>query len=298
MKLHSILIFLIIIIISVSSEEWDFILMSDWHGAEYFARFPGRNTSFYQMKLPGLKYVHDTYGGDFVLMPGDTNDGTWFTEKFGERFPDANNPQDTVLEAGKNCYGTMKAMFSDAGYDRILVAIGDHELGDNGWRPNGPKTLSVPQYRESFVRALYFDRETNQYIYKEKIGNIPSTPWHTEFKHTSFAYRHKNALIVTVDNFYQVSDDTDFFKPDQGIGGNGVITGDVVDEHLTWFERVLREGRKDSGIKHIFVQSHLPVLQPVRRVNSSSMFIDRAQDSQFWKIMRKHHVDIYFAGEN
>uniref|UniRef100_A0A7S3PU33 Laminin G domain-containing protein n=1 Tax=Chaetoceros debilis TaxID=122233 RepID=A0A7S3PU33_9STRA len=296
MKLYSILIFLLRII-SASSEEWDFILMSDWHGAEYFARFPGKDTFFYQMKLQELKYVNETYGGDFVLMPGDTNDGNWFTEKFVEKFSDADNPQDAVLEAGKNCYVTMRDMFYEAGYERILVAIGDHELGDNGWKPNDPKTLSVSQYRESFVRALYFDRETDQYMYKEKIGDAPSTPWHTEFRHTSFALRHKDTLIVTVDNFYQVSDDNDFFDPKQGIGGNGVITGDVVDKHLVWFERVLSEGKRDPSIKHIFVQSHLPVLQPVRKLNSSSMFIDRAHHSQFWKIMRKYDVDIYFAGE-
>jgi hypothetical protein len=62
-------------------------------------------------------------------------------------------------------------------------------------------------------------------------------------------------------------------------------------------DHVLSEARKDSSIKHIFVQAHLPVLQPVRRVNSSGMLMDDEMESDFWKTLRKHKVDIYFAGE-
>ena len=49
----------------------------------------------------------------------------------------------------------MKSLFADSGYDKILVAIGDHELGDNYWAPNDSKTLSVPEFRKSFTDALY-----------------------------------------------------------------------------------------------------------------------------------------------
>jgi hypothetical protein len=62
-------------------------------------------------------------------------------------------------------------------------------------------------------------------------------------------------------------------------------------------DKVLSEAGKDSSIKHIFVQSHLPVLQPVRRINSSGMLMDDEMESGFWKTLRKHKVDIYFAGE-
>ena len=102
--------------------------------------------------------------------------------------------------------------------------------------------------------------------------------------------QHKNVLFVTVDVFHQED-------PDKNIGKQGSVTGAVVGKHLKWLDHVLSEARKDSGIKHIFVQAHLPVLQPVRRVNSSGMLMDDEMESDFWKTLRKHKVDIYFAGE-
>jgi hypothetical protein len=45
------------------------------------------------------------------------------------------------------------------------------------------------------------------------------------------------------------------------------------------------------------VQSHLPVIYPVRKVSSSGMLIDNGVDNPFWQLMRKYQVDIYFAGE-
>jgi hypothetical protein len=75
------------------------------------------------------------------------------------------------------------------------------------------------------------------------------------------------------------------------------VIGTVVGEHLQWLEEVLSEARKDAGIKHILVQSHLPVIYPVRKVNSSGMLMDDGIENPFWKLLRKYKVDIYFAGE-
>ena len=46
-----------------------------------------------------------------------------------------------------------------------------------------------------------------------------------------------------------------------------------------------------------FVQSHLPILQPVRKENSSGQFLDGAQESELWKAMEEGGVDVYFAGD-
>ena len=101
---------------------------------------------------------------------------------------------------------------------------------------------------------------------------------------------------MTIDAFVIVSED-DFMDRENGLGGEGIMTGDVIGPHLKWFEDILKEARKDDTIKHIIVQSHLPILQPVRRAKSSSMFFDRAENSEFWKIMVQYEVDVYFAGE-
>ena len=87
------------------------------------------------------------------------------------------------------------------------------------------------------------------------------------------------------------------FSRPKGIGGEGVVTGTVTGSHLEWFKFILREAKKDTTIQHIFVQAHLPILQPVRKINSSSMFMDYGEESGFWKTMVKYKVDIYFAGE-
>jgi len=126
------------------------------------------------------------------------------------------------------------------------------------------------------------------------MGNIysrmASLEQRTPFAYTSFAHVHKYVLFVTVDVFYQISDALFFDRREGGLGGEGVITGDVAGSHLEWFEYVLKEARMDTTIKHILVQGHLPIL-------TSAMFFDRAENSPFWKTMVKYGVDIYFAGE-
>ena len=116
-------------------------------------------------------------------------------------------------------------------------------------------------------------------------------------ENTSYAYRHKNSLFITVDAFKQVTSDNPYLDRTNGAGGEGVVTCSVTGRHLNWFELILREARKDKSIKHIFVQSHLPILQPVRKVVCSGQFMDFGEESEFWKLMKDYAVDVYFAGE-
>ena len=277
---------------------WDYLVMSDWHGAEFYAHSPGSQSDLYKKQLVTLTGIHDKFGGDLVILPGDTNDGKWFRTEWINKFFPGLPPKEAVWKGGINCYSTIKSLFAESGYETFFLAIGDHELGDNYWGPKSDKTDSLPEYRQSFAKALYMHPESGEYLFKNDfIGNAPPTPYDTEFEYTSFARLHKNVLFVTVDSFYQITRERDFLDRKNGLGGEGTVTGDVAGSHLEWFEFVLSEAQKDDGIKHIIVQSHLPVLQPVRKVQSSSMFLDRAEDSEFWKIMVKYGVDAYFAGE-
>ena len=47
----------------------------------------------------------------------------------------------------------------------------------------------------------------------------------------------------------------------------------------------------------IFVQAHVPIQQPVRKVRCSGQYFDLGVESPFWKAMEKYGVDVYFAGE-
>ena len=67
--------------------------------------------------------------------------------------------------------------------------------------------------------------------------------------------------------------------------------------HLDWLDKVLQAGNEESAVKHIFVQGHFPVLYPVRKNKSSGQIMSYNENSEFWKMLRKHNVDIYFCGE-
>jgi len=280
------------------AQKWSMIVVADWHGAESFVKYPDIHSTKGggQAHLDHITYINKTFGGDLVMMPGDSNTGIWYTENFIESFSPNSTPQEVVLRAGKNCYTTMRELYRKAGYEKILIAVGDHELGGNQWgqeiRAN--KVNSLLQYRQVFVEG--FNKEaTGEFRYQTNIGEKPPNPKGTVFEFTSYAHRHKNVLFITVDVFKR--HDEDFFDRANGLGGEGVISCSVDGKQLQWFENVLIEAKKNSSIKHIFVQSHIPIVQPVRKVSSSGQFMDYGEDSKFWKIMVKYGVDIYFAGE-
>jgi hypothetical protein len=163
-------------------------------------------------------------------------------------------------------------------------------MGDNPWPAGSAVARCQPQFRGAFAKELNINPDGGRFLYSEPIGKAASRPLGTKYENTSYAYRHKNVLFVTLDAFHQEN-------PDEVIGPEGSVTGTITGPHLEWLEEVLSEARKDSGIKHILVQSHLPVIYPVRKVNSSGMMIDDGIENLFWKVLRKYKVDIYFAGE-
>ena len=135
-------------------------------------------------------------------------------------------------------------------------------------------------------------------LYHQDINGVPATPIGTLFEGTSYAVQVKNALCITLDVFKPVGDQTEnYIDREKGFGGEGAITGDVDSDHLEWFVRILAAGNQEPSIQHIFLLSHLPILQPVRKENSSGQFPDGAQESDLWKAMEEGGVDVYFAGD-
>ncbi|MCK5175413.1 MAG: hypothetical protein KAR47_18610, partial [Planctomycetes bacterium] len=99
-----------------------------------------------------------------------------------------------------------------------------------------------------------------------------------------------NVLFVTMDVFRQ----DDFVTR---LGEEGTIVGDCEGAHMQWFRDVLAEAADIASIKHIIVQSHLPVIYPVRKYASSGMMMEHTTDSSFMQAMRDGNVDLYLAGE-
>lgn len=275
-------------------KTWNFIVMADPHFAEKYASKPYFSSS--DDHVLTLAHIYNNHGGDLVMIPGDTNYGQWDTDRFRNNFFPEMEREEVVLTAGKNCFSTIRKLFKKIGWNKLLIAIGDHELGDNDWVAGSNKVKFLPAFRKAFVDSLYRDYETGYFMYSKKIGDAPSTPWGSEFQFTSFAHVHKNVLIVTVDEFL-LTDQSDYFDRAKGVGGNGVVTGDITGRHLDWFVNVLKEARADETVKHIIVQGHLPIIQPVRSVRSSSLYLDNNENSAFWKAMEQYKVDIYFSGE-
>lgn len=277
-------------------ESWRLITIADWHGAENYVLRPELNDASFSKnsgKYRVLKSIKQNYGGELVLLPGDSNSGKWYEEEFLDLL-DVKTSEEAVLKAGKNCYQSMIFMFKKAGYSTLLMALADHEIGDNPWGKEDLKTKLLPQYRQIFAES-FNKNKAGSFLYTEPIGNAASRPLGTIFEETSYAYRYKNVLFVTVDAFKPLSND--FYRRKRSVGGQGSVTGTVDGEHLDWFKDVLSEARKDPTIRHILVQAHLPILEPVRTINSSGMFFDKGENSQFFKAMQQFNVDVYFAGE-
>merc|ERR1740124_1378400 len=203
--------------------------------------------------------------------------------------------RDRILQAGRNCYGTTKKVFKEAGYEHMLMAVGDHELGGNSWGPRSVKYDSLDVFRQGLYEGFNEEPTTGLFLFNKAIGSAPSRPMKTQFRQTSFAYQHKNVLFITLDAFLKLADN--FMDRELGLGGEGAMSCTVEGEHLIWFEHVLQEAKKDQTIKHIIVQAHLPIIQPVRKINCSGQFMDRGEESALWKTMVKYEVDIYLAGE-
>ena len=100
-----------------------------------------------------VKFLSRNYGGEFVLIPGDTNAGQWDRTNLRSTLSGltGNNltSQETVLEAGKRCYGGMLNSFRIGGYAKILLAHGDHEAGEF--------SVFLYAYLEIYVRPRMFE---------------------------------------------------------------------------------------------------------------------------------------------
>ncbi len=173
-------------------------------------------------------------------------------------------------------------------------------IGGNPWSYKTSKIKAgLDNYREPFVQSMNRNSD-NTFIGNgfgnEQIGDL-SRPIGTPFENTSLAYVHKNSLFITVDVYNQISKKKRYFNRKKSFGGEGLVTCTVRGKHLKWFVNVLKLGRSDPSIDHIFVQAHVPILQPVRKNDCSGQFFDGAENSPFWKTMRKYKVDVYFAGE-
>lgn len=268
---------------------WSFVSAPDWHAGEREVSPPVDSMQIEQQ----LNAINDMKGcnPELLLIDGDLAAGPWVGQKWITQFAPGGTQQEAIINVCQVAYGNLKQRFEENGFTKMLVGIGDHEIGeDSNWKPGSEVSRLLPVYRDAFQRIWNRD-EQGRFIYSDPIGSAASRPIGTAWENTSFAYKYKNVLFVTVDIYNQPD-------PDKPVGYlQRSINGDMPKEHLQWFENVLKEARKDSQIKHIIVQAHSPIIAPVRGQKTSMLYIEELDKSSFWKAMQKYRVDLYFAGE-
>ncbi|MEX0326392.1 MAG: LamG-like jellyroll fold domain-containing protein [Puniceicoccaceae bacterium] len=313
---------------------WRWINVADFHAAEVHAHiwetpFPGKGggagwrkwgyssqvefqTAMLDRDIETFSRLKEDYGGEVLVIPGDTNGGHWYLKPYRDGlrsvYPDLTD-EEVIRKASHLCYGGLRNATAVAGFEHLIVAVGDHEIGDNPWRAGSDVARLVPEFRaghaDVFNEAPVVDPDepdnprlwnygpnafTANRLFDDPIGTVLSRPLGTTYEETSFAWQYKNVLFVTVDIFRQDG-------PDIPLGEEGTVVGEIEGRHMEWFKAVLAEAKTIPSIKHIIVQAHLPIIYPVRKYASSGMMVDRNDQSAFLQAMREGGVDLYLAGE-
>ncbi len=227
-----------------------------------------------------LDTVLSTVGADspdFVLVPGDLVGGEWGEDVDGSGFF---GPVTTFAEqvqaamaAADLYYRQWRLRFGRHGL-QVHAAVGDHEIGDNPWGPQFLRTAMFDELKHAWAEKFtHTDGGVPRYRY------FPAgSPW----EETAYAFRRGDMLFVTVDVWKRTPE--------------GGVVADVVGRQLRWLDRLLAQQRR-QGARWIVVQGHTPVLAPVRLFRSSNITLEAGANSAFWRVLRKHGVNLYLSGE-
>lgn len=266
-----------------------FISAPDPHFVDYFIKPPPTDPNWLT-KVNFLMNSMAQFKPAFTLIDGDLGIQHWWDPKYHALCAPGGTLRDIILGCANKTYTPLTNLLTQKGLTPYYIAVGDHEIGDNDW-PLGVRSEAVPYFKEAFAKHFTTNPDGTS-KFNGIIGGVPMRPLGTPYQNTSYAVKTGNLLIVTVDLFQQKS-------PTKIIGRRGTVEVAMRydDGHLTWLDNLLAMARLSPAIKFIIVQGHTPVLTPVRAVKSSNMFHEGFNSSDFWKVLRKHKVDLYFAGE-
>jgi len=241
---------------------------------------PNSTNASYERALDTILGAWHDEGVRDLLVAGDLVEGHWGrddadTGTFG---PVGTLPERkaAVARAGALYYGQWRERIEQAG----LVpypAVGDHELGDNPWPADSPgygrfKHRAFGTFLSAFGDALTTEDG------RPRFASHPKGPSHRAAYSVRLA---PEVLLVTVNVFQRTDAD---------------IVPKIDDQQLAWLDKVLTRADED-GVDWVIVQGHTPVLGPVRAKGSSGLFYENGADSEFWRTLTEHDVDLYLCGE-
>lgn len=204
-------------------------------------------------------------------QPGWEDTIDWFFDRLERESPDFTLNAGDIMDARwwddaeqvrtktEEYWGGFTKRFEERGLN-LYLAPGDHEYGDDGG-------LKKPDIARAFGDQL-----------TALMGMPKNGPAGHEGR--TFSARHGNLLVLTLDTF---EDSGDHFSYTFG------------EEQLEWLEETLKA---NADAEFIIAQGHLPIVGPVRSKNSSASMLEEGTDSELWKLMVEHGVDVYLCGEH
>ncbi|MBN1417116.1 MAG: metallophosphoesterase [Bacteroidales bacterium] len=143
---------------------------------------------------------------------------------------------------------------------RFYTAVGDHELGDDPWPKS--KIQLIPFLEKAYCENL--NMPLNGPVNKKGLA---------------YFVREGDLLVITVETFEVIDDSMHL---------------DVTGEQLQWFRKVL-DDNADAVFK--IVQGHIPVWGENKSRSSSRLMLEKGKESEFYRVMVEHDIDLYLAGE-
>ena len=212
---------------------------------------------------------------DAVLHTGDMVDGRWHRDIHDDRVfgPTRTTAQRhrTVRRAGDLYYRQMKRWWAAHDLDPFF-SLGDHEVGDLGWR-------GFVGGRSFQHQALQTWKRTWARHFTDGGRRFDLRPRGTQFSGTAYAVRVGDVGIVTLDPF------------DQRRHRTVVRIGDA---QMRWLDQVLRGLRRD-GARHLVVQCEVPAIGPNREYATSGILLENGRD--LWRVLRRRGVDLFLSAE-
>ena len=241
---------------------------------------PGDPNSINDSYRRGIEVVLDEVEfeqPDAVLVAGDLVEGHWGVdvEKTGIFGPVGTEREklDAVRNAGNLYYREWRLRFAARELD-VYPAVGDHEIGDNPWKPNDYKYRAYEEFKDVWARNF----TTNW----GEGSKYPLRPVGTNWEDTAYAVKlSPEVLLVTCDCWRKQSD-----------GVHATYTN----AQLDWIQQTITKARTE-GVQWVLVQAHVPVITPVRTFASSSMSLEEGTSSAFWQLLKTLNVDMYLCGE-
>ncbi len=245
-----------------------------------------------------LTEMHTNAGGspEAFVVAGDLISGRWNSNATRRAetvamFAPGGTQTQAVQNATDVYFTWYRELFRQNGFDTVVAALGDHDVGDNDWATGSIQSQQVITMKEGFGRNM-----VDVLGLPAQINGVNSRA-PGDYQYGSFAKQINNVMFLTVDVFRQDDPNTQLHYR------HGSVSPEVAGAHLQWVDDILAAADTDPTIDHVIVQGHTPILPAVRKQSSSGMMFVNRDGSPFWQTLQAHShnnggkVRMYYGGE-